>query len=280
MITQNHTSIHVLLITGILTSEHNPENNQLLRRMLEATGRFKVKITEEFRGATAETLASYDLVLINYDGKETVHDPVVYLGEQSELLLLDFVRSGKGIIFYHSSVFREAWPNEEFVKMMGICFDFKEGSRKALFDDMKVKITSADHPITANLDKTSWYTVQEDLFTPAYSLPDTRVEILATVFDDMNEYQKVPAHMAKEYSIENVKNFKGINTEQPVAWVNRYGEGRVFVITIGHASESIKRPGFVALFCRGAEWAATGQVTLPPPNLSGENRFLTWPYYV
>lgn len=277
MITQ--TRIQVLLITGILTSEHNPENNLLLRRMLESTGRFKVKITEEFRGATAETLADYDLVLINYDGKETVHDPAVRLGEQSEQVLLDFVRSGKGIIFYHSSVFREVWPNDEFVKMMGICFDFKNGSRKALFDDMKVKITAADHPITANLDKTSWYTVQEDLFTPACSLPDAKVEILATVFDDINEYQKVPAHMANDYSLDNIKNFKGINTEQPVAWVNSYGEGRVFVITIGHASESIKRPGFVALFCRGAEWAATGQVTIPPPNLSGENRFKSWPYY-
>lgn len=279
MITQNQKRIQVLLVTGILTNEHNPENNLLLRRMLEATGLFKVKITEEFRGATAETLESYDLVLVNYDGKETVHDPAVRLGEQSEQLLLDFVRAGKGIIFYHSSVFREAWPNEEFVKMMGICFDFKKGSRKALFDDMKVKITAHPHPITANLDKTSWYTVQEDLFVPAYRLPDANVEVLATVFDDINEYQKVPAHMDKEYSLDDIQNYHGINAEQPVAWVNRYGEGRVFVITIGHASESIKRPGFVALFCRGAEWAATGQVTLPPPNLSGENRFLTWPYY-
>ena len=31
--------------------------------------------------------------------------------------------------------------------------------------------------------------------------------------------------------------------------------------------------------CRAAEWAATGKVTIEPPNLSGENRRRVWPYY-
>ncbi|HAL74004.1 MAG TPA: ThuA domain-containing protein [Clostridiales bacterium] len=271
--------IKVLLVSGIVTSEHDPRVNSLLKCLLESTGRFKVRITEEFRGATPETLAGYDLILVNYDGKETVHDPAVRLGEQSEKLLLDFVSSGRGIIFYHSSIFREAWPNPEFARLLGAYFDFSLGSRKALFDDMTVKISTMDHPITSGLEFDEWRTVNDDLFTLGQWHPDASVEVLATVYDDINLYKNVPLHMRSQYSLEAVENFHGINTEQPIAWTNRYGAGRVFVMTLGHGTDTIKRPGFVALFCRGAEWAATGEVTLPPPDRSGENRFRVWPFY-
>ena len=52
--------IKVLLITGIVTSEHDPKVNPMIRFLLESTGRFSVKITEEFKGCTAETLEGYD----------------------------------------------------------------------------------------------------------------------------------------------------------------------------------------------------------------------------
>lgn len=38
----------------------------VLKKLLEDTGRFEVRVTEEFRGAGAETLASYDVVVLNY----------------------------------------------------------------------------------------------------------------------------------------------------------------------------------------------------------------------
>ena len=70
--------IRTLIVTGQLSPEHDPNTNRLLRRMLESTGLFSVKITEEFRGATAETLSHYDLVILNYDGDfpYTGHPPV------------------------------------------------------------------------------------------------------------------------------------------------------------------------------------------------------------
>lgn len=48
--------LNILLITGIVTDEHTPLMNPMIRYMLESTERFKVKITEEFTGCTAETL--------------------------------------------------------------------------------------------------------------------------------------------------------------------------------------------------------------------------------
>ena len=49
-----------------------------------------------------------------------------------------------------------------------------------------------------------------------------------------------------------------------------YGEGRVVATGLGHGPKAIGHPGFRALFTRGAEWAATGEVTLPLPDGLGE----------
>jgi type 1 glutamine amidotransferase len=45
-----------------------------------------------------------------------------------------------------------------------------------------------------------------------------------------------------------------------------YGQGRVFHTALGHAMEAIKCVGFAVTLQRGAEWAATGQVTQKVPD--------------
>ena len=269
--------IQVLIISGQLSGEHDPKVNQMLRRMLESTGRFKVKITEEFRGATDETLAPYDLAILNYDGDFPFsgHDAIP-LGQQAEQALINFVRSGKGIVFHHSSIFSTPWP-PEFLRIMGGYCDPKLGSRKNPILDFPVKISNHAHPITEGLD--SFNTVQEDFFAGVVWDPEAKIEALATVFDDIEGYRNMPKHIAFMIPPEGPEKMKGVNEDWPVAWTNRYGDGRVFVMTIGHGIDTIRRPGFVGLYCRAAEWAATGNVTLPPPDLKGENRRRAWPYY-
>jgi len=71
----------------------------------------------------------------------------------------------------------------------------------------------------------------------------------------------------------------GMNTDQPIAWINEYGKGRSFTITIGHDIDTFRRIEFIRMFPRGVEWAATGEVALEGPDRRGERRFLPWPYY-
>ncbi|HBY63222.1 MAG TPA: hypothetical protein DEH78_25655, partial [Solibacterales bacterium] len=53
----------------------------------------------------------------------------------------------------------------------------------------------------------------------------------------------------------------------------KYGEGRVFATALGHDGPAVKTPTFVTTFTRGAEWAATGNVTIPiPPRLAEGQR--------
>jgi hypothetical protein len=48
-------------------------------------------------------------------------------------------------------------------------------------------------------------------------------------------------------------------------WIVDYGKGRVFTTVLGHDVAAVQTPAFVTTFTRGAEWAATGSVTLPVP---------------
>jgi type 1 glutamine amidotransferase len=46
----------------------------------------------------------------------------------------------------------------------------------------------------------------------------------------------------------------------------QYGQGRVFATALGHDAAAVNTLTFVTTFTRGAEWAATGAVTLPIPD--------------
>ena len=84
--------IQTLIITG--QNGHDWRGTTpLLRKALEDTGRFAVRTTEEFRGAGPETLAPYDLVVLNY---YELKKPELRWGERADNALLDFARSGQG----------------------------------------------------------------------------------------------------------------------------------------------------------------------------------------
>jgi len=59
---------------------------------------------------------------------------------------------------------------------------------------------------------------------------------------------------------------------EPMDWVREYGKGRVYTTMLGHTWKNEANPnlddmGFQTLLARGAEWAATGKVTLPSTRL-------------
>src|SRR5512136_1804713 len=81
--------IQTLIITG--QNGHDWRGTTpLLRKELEETGRFDVRVTEEFRGAGVETLAPYSLIVLNY---YDLRKPEMRWGEKADNAFLDFVRS-------------------------------------------------------------------------------------------------------------------------------------------------------------------------------------------
>ncbi len=240
--------------TLIITGQHGHDwkgTTPFLRQYLEDSGKFEVRVTEEFRGASPETLAPYDLVLVNYGDRR---QPALQWGERGETALVNFVRSGKGLVLYHFALASfEQWP--EFEKMSAGNWRPNQGHHSARHD-YKVDIRDADHPITRGLKK-SFAQPNDELYSNLKWQPPETFHVLATAWDDhalyVNARQPIP----------------GPGKDEPMLWTLNYGQGRIFVTALGHDAAAMKSAGFIVTLQRGAEWAATGKVTIPvPPELA------------
>jgi type 1 glutamine amidotransferase len=243
----SNPKLQALIITG--QNGHDwRATTPVLREMLEATGRFEVRVTEEFRGAGPATLAPYDLVILNYfDGGR----PERRWGDAADTALLEHVKSGKGVVVYHFSVAAfNGWT--EYEKMSAGNWRPSHGHHSARHD-FTVKIADSTHPITKDL-KLSFQQPNDELYANLKWQPEGTYHVLATAWDDHSLYggkarQPIP----------------GAGLDQPMLWTTEYGKGRVFVTALGHDVTAVKTPAFVTTFTRGCEWAATGRVTLAVP---------------
>lgn len=272
--------IKVLIVSGKLTIEHNyRETNDRIRTLLESTGRFDVKITEAFAGATKETVSGYDLIIYDYDGKDMPTDSYQRVGEQAEETLFSFIREGGGFMIHHSSCILDEGLPEEYYKVWGYYIPMAN-CRRAPVDDWIATIHPGD-PITDGLNSTLMCPM-DDIFGGVRKCPGTDPKVLVTVFDDVKFYDVPwwpPAHHPVHIPDGDKNKLPGVNTDIPLAWKNTYGKGRVFGCSIGHGIDTFRRFDYVGLFVRGCEWAATGSVTLDKPDRSGDNRLKPWPYY-
>jgi type 1 glutamine amidotransferase len=274
--------INILLVTGVVTAEHTHRTtNENLRVLLESTGRFHVRITEEFDGCTSKTLDKYDAIFLNYDGKHMPYDKeYARFCPETEKAFIDFIASGKGLVIYHSSVWLEDNLPDVYKKIWGIYCKTSTGARRCPKDDFTMRLTpgtmfSKDQPEVCSI-------VGDDLFAGAVIEPGANVQVVAAVFDDLESYRVPyfpPPHHPVIIPEGKLENMNGVNTNQPVFWMNQYGNGRVFGTTLGHEIETLRRIPYLTILCRGTEWAASGKVTLGPPDRSGENRLKKWPYY-
>lgn len=248
------SKIQVLVITGQHVHywrETTPE----LERALEDTGRFEVRVTEEFRGAGPETLAPYDLVVVNYYDRG--QDPQWRWGEGADRALEAFVRDGNGLVLYHLAL-GSFYGWEEYERMSGGSWRENRGHHSPPHD-FELDIVDREHPITRGL-KSPLPIVRDELYANLLWQPDGSYRVLATAYDDHSLYT------------ERVRQpIPGPGRDQPILWTTRYGEGRVFVTALGHDAANVRDPVFALTFARGAEWAATGDVTLPiPPPFAAE----------
>lgn len=258
--------LQVLIISGQNSYEHDWTGvNNLLRKQLQSTGRFDVRVTEDFDDGTLAMLKRYDVVILNYSSRWNYADPQQHLWSPGAFkALYDYVAQGGGLVAYHSSF---TWGREipEYVKLVGATM--QPGiSRRSPPDSFMFELIDREHPITKGLRRFHW-TFTEDMYTNMVFAPDARIHVLATAYDDAAAYapeRAGPKYPAEAYTPEKLAAMKGINASHPQIWVQDYGKGRVFSMTLGHGPDTMMYDGVKTLMARGAEWAATGKVTIAP----------------
>lgn len=257
----------LLIVSGESSYEHDWTGvNNLLRRQLLETGRFDVRVIEDFSSATTETLKPYDVVLINYLGRWNYTDKEEKRwGPVAEKALFDYVRNGGGVVIYHASfnMGSPSWP--EFERLAGGTMRPFQGSRRSPPNGFMVHVVDRTHPVTRGMRQYFW-TLNDDMYTNMKWDEGARIHVLATAFDSSDNYapeRAGPKYPANLYAPDKLRQMSGMNAEHPQVWTVEYGTGRVFCISLGHGPDTLQYDGVRGLIARGAEWAATGSVTIP-----------------
>jgi type 1 glutamine amidotransferase len=248
--------IQALILTG--NHAHNWKGTTpILRKILEDTNKFDVRVIEEVRGIGPETLAPYQVIILNYSERGR---PELKWGDRTNAAFLDAVRAGKGVVVYHFAMQAfDGWTDYE--KISGANWRPGFGHHSAPHDFV-VDIKDQEHPITKGL-KLQLPVATDELYANLKWQPAGSYHVLATAKDDHALYA------ASRTDSRAPQPLEGPSADANMLWTTQYGQGRVFVTALGHDVEQIQQPTFMTTFARGAEWAATGNVTLPiPPALA------------
>ncbi len=270
--------LQVLLIDGQNNHGAWKKTTPMIEKTLENTGRFEVTLSrtppddgrrpnygkpqpevgdmpEDLRKQWADwrpDFAEYDVVVSNYNG---VHWP-----EEVEQQFVDYMKNGGGLVVIHAAdnAFA-AWP--EYNEMIGVggWYGRSEKDGPAIYwedgqlvrDDspgkggthgkrapVLMENVAPDHPIMQGLPE-EWLHPVDEVYTKMRG-PAKNLTVLGVAYSDK------------------------VERKTPLLLTIDYGEGRVFHNMLGHDERGFEGVGFQELLQRGAEWAATGEVTLPP----------------
>ncbi len=250
----------------------------ILKAALESSGRFTVDVATSppaagrgRRGAAAgatnappvarPTMADfkpdfskYDVIIGNYNGQDW--------SPETKTAFENYMKNGGGYVSVHAA--DNSFPRwDEYNKMIGVggwgnrnqdsgdmirWRDGKavnekgdpgpRGNHKANFSWV-LDVRDQEHPIMKGLPA-RWKHANDELYATLAG-PAENVTVLGTANSDLT------------------------HLDEPILMVINYGKGRIFHTTMGHDPVSMKDVGFVTVLDRGAEWAATGKVTIPVP---------------
>ncbi|MFY0599399.1 MAG: ThuA domain-containing protein [Cyclobacteriaceae bacterium] len=213
--------------------------------------------------------SNYDLIVINLGAKSP------YWPDETQQKFEDYMQTGGGLVVVHSA--DNAWGNwDEYNKMIGlgawdrdsttgpyayinnqsqVVIDSSAGicGSHGLEHEYLVTVRTPQHPIMNGLPS-EWLHNQDELYDRLRG-PFENATILATAYSDVEKNKQ---------SWEPVLNGTGWNT--PTIMAIEYGQGRTFHTTMGHFDYSMECVGFITVLQRGAEWAATGNVTQAVPD--------------
>jgi type 1 glutamine amidotransferase len=248
-------SLKALIVDG--QNNHDwKSTTPLLRKALEENGLFTVDVAtspggDDLSGFQPD-FAAYDVVVSNYNG--------ALWSEATQAALVDYVRSGHGLVVVHAA--NNAFPQwPAYNEMIGLGWRDSGFGDRITFDDQgqavrtpkgegpgaghgsqhefAVEIRDAEHPVTKGMPA-KWLHAADELYHGQRG-PAQNMRILASAY--------------------SATDSGGTGAHEPMIWEIPYGEGRVFTTVMGHSPESMHCAGFIVTVQRGAEWAATGNVT-------------------
>ena len=259
--------IKALVVSG--QNNHNWQvSHKVLKLILDNSGMFQTDIvlTPAKGGDMNEfnpEFDKYDVVVLDYNGDRW--------SAETDSAFLQYVRNGGGVVVYHAAdnafadwdqfnriIALGGWEgrNEKhgpycYWENGGLVLDETpgHGGSHGQQREYAMHCRNAVHPITKGL-------------------PDNWMHGKDEMYDSM----RGPANIKDLlYSGKAEKETGGSGKEEPLVFTVDYGKARIFHIMLGHCgptaedNPAMQCAGFQTRRLRGAEWAATGEVTLSLP---------------
>ena len=212
----------ILLVTGEDYPGHKwQETAPVVHSLLEKDGTLDVEVLDDLTKLAGKDLKPYDAVVVHFKN----YDPKVP-GRDGYDNLSSYVKNGGGLVLVHFACGAFQEFKDEFTVLAGRAWNPKLRGHDP-HGKFTVNIIDHEHPVTKGMK--DFETVDE-----LYTCLDGNPEI----------------HVIAE-SVSKVDNKK-----YPMAFVLKYGKGRVFHSVLGHDTVAFEPDAVGELYRRATEWVA------------------------
>jgi type 1 glutamine amidotransferase len=227
-----------------------PYWDKALQIMAQKTGAFSVVISSDMDVFKADSLKKFDAVCFN----NTTNLP--FSPQMSPDLcksLMDFVKSGKGIIGIHAATDNfNQWPEAQ--EMMGGKFTGHPWTANGTW---AIKIDEPNHPLMAPFAGKG-FKIKDEIYRtepPLYSR-DKQLVLMSLDMGDETTQKKAE---------------KPTDADTGISWIKSWGKGRLFYCSLGHNHDVTWNHAVLEHYLRGIQFAM-GDLkvdTKPKPQTDG-----------
>lgn len=199
------------------------------------TGAFSVTAVNDLAILEKPAFDTFDAIVMN---NTTLRLPLLDGADEArearaQQRLLDFVRSGKGLVGVHAATdCLYTWP--AYGELIGGYFDGHPWS-----EEVGVKLDDPGHPLLAAFKGLDFMVTDE----------------IYAFRNDSRDSLRVLMSLDVTKTNMNKQNIKRKDKDFAVAWLHEYGKGRVFYFSLGHRHEIFWNPAVLQCYLDGIQYA-------------------------
>ncbi len=207
---------------------------------LAKTGAFEITLSDDPADITTENLAQFDALLLN-----NTTDFDITVGEEGKLAIVNFVKSGKGLIGIHAAADScKRWlEGKRLLNGIFACHPWLPKGTWAF------ELEDPDHPLNQPFDGQGFWARDEIYAYRPGSHSRDRSRILVGL--DMTQPHNKNSKDLKKQQMQWVTKYE----KNPVAWIHEFGEGRVFYSNFGHNNTTYWNPLILKHYLAGIQYA-------------------------
>ena len=214
------------------------ESTPVLNDFLKGAGH-EVTVTEDASVlADSGQMGSYDALVFNTRRENVTGAPDLRLSESERNSMKNFISSGKGFVCLHiSGCLPDHWAEYHDITGGGW---ISGTSFHPPYGEFTVKVSNSSH---AGVSGVSDFVTNDELYMGLAIKEGNNVFITGDA--EAGVYPWGPDRVSKEMPAGTF----------PLGWTRQYGDGKVFVLLLGHNGLSFQTPEFQKIVLNGVDWA-------------------------